>query len=212
MFKMISIVIAIALSFYSCACILMPDCYPINKSKVIAIESSKDPLVLVRYKQLGIQVAFPADILKKEICNSRMWQDTFYCQTLRFVLARAPNAGGDRGDLEVLAGHINVYAPQQYQRWMVTPGENLEGGELIDKGGRWKWSKEDEKFDVLQTFDACDNSWGLMQETYRLDRKASDGRVLQAMITRMHYTEDQKIIDREIMTITNILNSVRFIQ
>jgi hypothetical protein len=179
-------------------------------TNAVTLERATNALHMTRFAKLGIAMMLPQETINKRIDDGRSWQDTYGCKTLRFSLVRVPMSQYNRGDLNAIAGHVNVYTHPQYLQWTRSPSSLLEGGELILRGGGWTWTTADEQFDVIETRDSGTNVWGLTQTTYRIDRKAKDGRVLQAMITRMDYTDDVTIREQDLTTITNVLNSVHF--
>lgn len=182
----------------------------LTDAKIIPVNNCADSLAMRTYKQLGFRVSLPKDLIYEKVYNDKKWRSLYDCRTLRFVIAQAPNAGWDDTDMNVIEGHINIYSSSEYKAWLKRPGAIFEGGETIKKNGLFDWSQEDEQFNSLQRHAQCLNKWGLKQTTFRMDRKSSDGRVIQAMITRMDYTADITIEKNEIALISNILNSVEF--
>ena len=176
------------------------------------VEKATGELVTRIFTKAGISVDLPQDVFRVRVETGRQWQDLYGCKTITFILARVSMAQYNRGDLNPIAGHVNVYSPEQYAHWVETPSAILEGGELIFRNGKASWSREDEQFDRLQVHEGVKNAWGLTQTTYRIDRRAPDGRVFQAMVTRMDYTEDLGVQERDTALITNILQSVQFIE
>lgn len=172
-----------------------------NKLKV-----AEGKLTVRMFREVGVSVLLPKDVMDVEVWQS---DDVNKSSTIFFVLNKVSLAKYNIGDTAIVGGHINVLTTEQYSDWKASPDALREGGELIYKNGTWGWSEADEIFDTLQVHESPENKHGLAQTVYRLDHKAADGRVFQAMITRMHYTDNQAVIDQEVRLITNILNSVR---
>lgn len=173
------------------------------------IKIAEGKLKMREFRKGGVFILLPKDVMDVEIWQS---DDVNKSSTIFFVLSKVPLAKYNIGDTAIVGGHINVLTPEQYLDWKASPDSLREGGELIYKDGKWGWDETDEIFDTLQVHDSPENKYGLFQTVYRMDHKAPDGRVFQAMITRMHYTDNQSVIDEEVTLITNILNSVRFIK
>lgn len=180
-----------------------------DNNKNVSVKKSTNSLMKRSYRKLGFSLLLPKDLIYEKVYSDKRWRSLYDCRTVRFVIAHAANAGWDSADINVVEGHVNVYSSSEYKAWLKSPGSIFEGGETIKKNGVFDWSKEDEIFDNMQKHAECINRWGLKQTTYRMDRKSPDGRVIQAMITRMDYTTDMTIKKNEIAIISNILNSVK---
>jgi hypothetical protein len=170
------------------------------------IEIADGEMQRKNYTKFGVSIVLPKDLMNKmEWVDKEQDKQSYF----EFVIKKVSMAKYNLGDMEIIGGHVNVFSPEQYAHWREFPWDN--DGELFYRKGRWVWTVQDEVFDKLQVYD-IPRKWGEEETVYRLDHKAADGRVFQAIILRMHYTDNQSVIDEEVTLITNILNSVRFIK
>lgn len=180
-----------------------------SRQEVSNLKIADGKLKLMSFRKAGIAVLLPKDVMDVEVWLS---DDENKSSTIFFVLSKVPLARYNIGDTPIIGGHVNVLTPEQYLDWKASPDALREGGELIYRDGKWGWDESDEIFDTLQVHESPENKYGLAQTVYRIDHQAPDGRVFQAMITRMDYTDNEAVISDQVGLITNILNSVKFIK
>lgn len=175
------------------------------------VESSTGELEVRTFKRVGISIAIPSDAMDVMSDHDRRWIEIYGRKCVSFVLAKVPMHMYNTDDMLCLAGHASVFSPLQYQEWKRSPSDVKEGGEQILRKGVYNWTAADEHFDTIQVYDIPNGRWGLPSTVYRLDRRSEDGRVFQAMITRLHYVNDSQFVKKQETLITNILFSVRFL-
>lgn len=185
------------------------DAQPEAKVKKIRarFKIAEGPLVTKTYKKLGISISLPKDVLDVTVWSQNQYQRDTGSKMLEFKLAvfEPPMFSG----LEISTiwiGYVNVFTSEQLRDW------NASGYELPAWTNIKGEAAKSESFDLIQTQTKPEQRVGYDQKNFRIDRKAKDGRVLMATINRCEYTIQTGARERDLLMITNILQSVKFLE
>lgn len=151
-------------------------------------------------KKLGISLELPDDVMNVSVEADRWLEKTYGVKLLSFVLMKLPT-GTNLGDLRFLSGYVMIYPGMSKYEETLQNGNMMYGAAVgMPRLG----------FDTLFDYDLGEELFHWDQRVYRVDRRAPDGRALQAVIIRCEYGADETERKRELDQTERILRSVRF--
>lgn len=185
------------------------DVRPKAKTKLIQskLKIAEGRLVTKTYRKLGISVSLPKDVLEATAWSQNWFQRDTGSKELSFSLAiiEPPLFSGVE-NMTIWSGNVNVFTPEQLREWN-SSRTALLGWTNITSG-----SAKSEPFDRIETQTDSAQYVGYDRNSFRIARKGKDGCVLIAIIRRCEYTIQTGARERDLLLITNILQSVKFLE
>ena len=168
---------------------------------------AEGPLVTKTYRKLGISISLPKDVLDVMVWSQNWYQRDTGRKMLGFYLGKTePPIFSGVEIITIWSGDVNVFTPEQFREW------NASGYELMGWTNITSGSAKSEPFDRIETQTDSAQFVGYDRNNFRIARKAKDGRVLIAIISRRDYTIQTGARERDLLMITNILQSVKFLE